>query len=269
MAREKVVALFDSADDARVAVKNLNTAGYGNTSVISKETVGRDDYVAEPGFWKKLFGKGVEEYEAKVYAHSVDKGGAAVALQADNKNLAEAGGLLAAHKAVDIKKRAVDAGILTPKAAESIAERTVAVPKLPIDRELDHDAVLKLAKESINVGKKVVETGTTRLRRYVVETPVSESVTLHDEHAEIWEKAINEPADLRDVDWEDASIAVRETAEVPFESKSVRYVGEVGIRKVGTDRVATVHDTVREQHVEVDDNPDVDIPLPEGWVEEA
>jgi len=267
MAHEHVVALFDTAADANAAQANLKTAGYDDVCVIDNAHVGNDAVVKEPGFWKRLFGKTVEEYEAKVYAHNVAKGGAVVAVHAPAANLAEAGGLLAAHKAVDIKKRAVDDAILTPRAAETIKEEVVAVPVKPVVEELPKDAVVKLAKESIAVGKKVVETGTTRLRRYVVEKPVEESITLHQEHAEIWEKAIDEPANLRDVDWGDAAIEVRETAEVPFESKSVKYVGEVGLREVGTESKATVHDSVREEKVDVEKIKAEDIVLPAGWVE--
>ena len=264
MAHEHVVALFDTEDHANAAANNLKTVGYDDVSVVSSSVAG--DHVKEPGFWKKLFGKTVEEYEAKVYAHNVAKGGAVVAVHAPTKHLAEAGGLLAAHKAVDLKKRAVDDAILTPTAAATIKEEVVAVPVAPVTEELDRDAVIKLAKESINVGKKVVETGTTRLRRYVVETPVEESVTLHEEHAEVWEKPLDEAA--YDVDWDDAAIEVRETAEVPFESKSVRYVGEVGLREVGTEHTATVHDTIREQKVEVEKVEANEIALPAGWTED-
>ena len=267
MAHEHVVALFDNESDANAAVSNLNTAGYNDVSVVSANTVGNADVVKEPGFWKRLFGKTVEEYEAKVYAHNVAKGGAVVAVHAPTENLAEAGGLLAAHKAVDLKKRAVDDVILTPKAAATIKEDVVAVPVAPVVEELPKDAVIKLAKESISVGKKVVETGTTRLRRYVVEKPVEKSITLHEEHAEVWEKAIDEPATLKDVDWGDATIEARETAEVPFESKSVRYVGEVGLREVGTERTATVRDSIKEEKVDVEKVKAEDIVLPAGWVE--
>ena len=267
MAHEHVVALFDTEADANAAASNLNTAGYNDVSVVSNNTVGDANVVKEPGFWKRLFGKTVEEYEAKVYAHNVAKGGAVVAVHAAPEHLAEAGGLLAAHKAVDLKKRAVDDVILTPRAADTIKEEVVAVPVVPVAEKLDKDAVIKLAKESIQVGKKVVETGTTRLRRYVVEKPVEKSVTLHEEHAEVWEKAINEPASLKDVDWGEATIEARETAEVPFESKSVRYVGEVGLKEVGTEHTATVRDSIKEEKVDVEKIKAEDIRLPEGWVE--
>jgi hypothetical protein len=267
---DHLVALFDTEDHANAAVKNLNTAGYNDVSVVTAKSVGDDAVVKEPGFWKKLFGKAVEEYEAKVYAHNVAKGGAVVAVHAAPQHLAEAGGLLAAHNAVDLKKRVVDDAILTPKAANTITETVVAAPKVPVVEELNKDAVLKLAKESIEVGKKVVEAGTTRLRRYVVETPVEKSISLHEEHVEVWEKAINEPATLRDVDWDEATIEARETAEVPFASKSVRYVGEVGLREVGTDHLATYHDVVREEKVDVEEvDAGIDVALPEGWTEEV
>jgi len=262
---EHVAALFDNEAHANAAADNLKTVGYDDVSVVSANTVGNADVVKKPHFWKRLFGDNVEEYEANVYGNTVGKGGAVVAVHAPTSNLAEAGGVLAAHNAVDIKQRAVDDGVLTPKGAASIKETVVARPVTPVTETLDRDEAIRLAQESIAVGKKVVETGTTRLRRYTVEKPVEKSITLHEEHAKVWEKAINEPAD--NVDWGDATIEVRETAEVPYESKSVRYIGEAGLREVGTDRTATVRDTIREQKVDVEEAKAEDIKLPAGWTE--
>jgi len=77
---DHLVALFDTEDHANAAVKNLNTAGYNDVSLVTANSHGDPSVVKEPGFWKKLFGKAVEEYEAKVYAHNVgEKGGAVVA----------------------------------------------------------------------------------------------------------------------------------------------------------------------------------------------
>jgi hypothetical protein len=43
------------------------------------------------------------------------------------------------------------------------------------------EAVIPLAEEQLDVGKRTVDRGTTRIRRYVVEKPVEKSVTLRGE----------------------------------------------------------------------------------------
>ena len=43
------------------------------------------------------------------------------------------------------------------------------------------EEVIPLAEETLVVGKRTVESGTTRIRRYVVETPVEQEVSLSDE----------------------------------------------------------------------------------------
>ena len=56
------------------------------------------------------------------------------------------------------------------------------------------EEVLRLAEEQINVGKRMVRGGTTRIRRFVTERPVEAKVTLHEEHAAIVRRAVEDPS---------------------------------------------------------------------------
>ena len=47
------------------------------------------------------------------------------------------------------------------------------------------EEVLALSEEQLTVGKRLVNRGTSRIRRFVVETPVEEAVTLHSEQVSI------------------------------------------------------------------------------------
>ena len=40
---------------------------------------------------------------------------------------------------------------------------------------------MKLSEERLAVGKRAVTDGTTRIRRYVTETPVEKTISLHNE----------------------------------------------------------------------------------------
>jgi len=112
--------------------------------------------------------------------------------------------------------------------------------------------VLALAEEQINVGKRLVQGGTTRIRRFVIETPVEAQVTLHEEHARVLRRASADPNYIRNIDWTDKTIEITETAEEPIVTKSVHITEEVVIQREGTDHVKTLRDKVRRQQVEVE-----------------
>ncbi len=51
---------------------------------------------------------------------------------------------------------------------------------------------IQLSEETLAVGKRVVNRGTTRIRRFVVETPVEEQVSLHDERVTIERRPVTD-----------------------------------------------------------------------------
>lgn len=116
----------------------------------------------------------------------------------------------------------------------------------------ERDETLKLAEEQVDIGKRRVSDGVVRLRRYTVEEDVSEDISLFDQHADMFRRAVDEPAYLNDVDWSERTIEVEESHEVPTINKTARVREEVGLRTEGNERVETVKDTVRRQEVEVD-----------------
>ncbi|MGP4141776.1 YsnF/AvaK domain-containing protein [Sodalis praecaptivus] len=126
----------------------------------------------------------------------------------------------------------------------------------PASRSLDPDApreeVLRLAEERLEVGKRVVREGATRVRRYVVNEDVEAEVALHEQHADIFRRARNEPAYLDEVDWSDKTVEVAETREQPVINKTADIVEEVVVRTDGSDRVARVNETVRRQEVDIE-----------------
>ena len=117
----------------------------------------------------------------------------------------------------------------------------------------DREEVIPLAKEELQVGKRVVDRGTTRIRRYVVETPVERDVTLHGERVTIERR---KPVDTAVAGhaFEERTLEVHETEEVPVVEKSARVTEEVLIRKESTERQETVRDTVRHEEIDVTEN---------------
>jgi uncharacterized protein (TIGR02271 family) len=119
------------------------------------------------------------------------------------------------------------------------------------DTSGQQEQVVPLAEEVLTVGTRKVSAGTTRVRRYVVETPVEKQVTLVRERVvverrrPVTDKASGET--LTEV-----TIEVAETDEVPVVGKAVRLREEVVIRTERAERVETVRDTVRRDEVEVE-----------------
>ena len=253
---EKIVTLFDSAAHAEAAQANLEAAGFsaGDISIDGAGTLGDGAALRAPGFWGRLFGRDIEEYEASTYANAVANGGAVLTVRTND--VARAMAILNQHAVVDVKEKAVETKVLTERAVDvlpAVSEVDVAV-SAPVTTRLEKDDVIRLAEEQIAVGKKLYEEGSTRIRRYTVEKPVEASVSLHEEHVQEYRRAIDEPLD-NDWDWGEATIEMRETAEKPYVTKHARIVGEVGLKKTGVDTEQTVRDSVRSEDVEIEQVP--------------
>lgn len=109
-------------------------------------------------------------------------------------------------------------------------------------------------QEQLNVGKREVERGGARIRSYVRETPVSEQVTLHDEHVEIERRPVSETLSSTDLNrsdlLQDREIEMRATGEEAIVGKEAHVNEEVVVRKTENEHVENVQDSVR--HTEVD-----------------
>jgi uncharacterized protein (TIGR02271 family) len=113
------------------------------------------------------------------------------------------------------------------------------------------EEVIPLAEEQLTVGKRLVNRGTARVRRFVVETPVEEAVTLHSERVSIERRPVSAGTPVTDADSTDRTIEVTETDEEAVVGKTARVKEEVVINKAATKRVEAVRDTVRREDVEI------------------
>jgi uncharacterized protein (TIGR02271 family) len=246
MSYEKVVAVYDTEASATAAVKSLRSAGYltDDISVIRSEGEAAKAGLYEPGVWQRLFGRDLEHHEAAVLGRSLKEGSVIVSVRVPESEAPKVTSLLDTHKPVDVLDRAIVYGLV---GATAEAPKTLASPT--------GEETLRVAEEQINVGKRMVESGHTRVRRYVVENPVEANITLHEEHADVIRRAISDPAYVKDIDWSDKTIDVTETVEEPVVNKTAHITEEVIIRRQGSDRTQTVHDTIRRQQVDVDHLP--------------
>ena len=261
MTNETIVAVFDTTTHAKAAIDSLKSAGVP-TDAISMHTDAPDTVsstttaapVREQGFWSSLFG-GEPDHDTAVYDRSVAGGSTIVSVNAPEAHIAKVLDILESHNPVDIDDRAASYG-LTQTTATGMSKP--AARALPVAAEgnamapnrTDDAGAMQLSEEMLAVGKRVVNRGGTRIRRFVVETPVEENVALHSEKVVLDRRPVTDgrvPAD----GFTDKTIEMTEMAEEAVVSKTARVYEEIGLRKEVNDRVETVRDTVRKEDVEV------------------
>jgi stress response protein YsnF len=95
-----------------------------------------------------------------------------------------------------------------------------------------------------------VTSGTTTVRRVVVETPVQQQVSLYDEKV-IVERRKPVTDAVTGETLTELTIEMIETSERPVVGKSVKVREEVVVRRERTQRIETVRETVRRDEIEV------------------
>ena len=245
MTAETIVAVYAPAAHAPAAVSSLKEAGVPADAIhvhagTEGMSGGASDTVAGPreeGFWASLFG-GSPDHDTTVYDRSVDSGSTVVTVKTPESHTARVLEILESHHPIDIDERAASYGLSKTSTTTSTAQ-PVAAPSLPV-----MPAAVRKTDDA------VVNQGGTRIRRYVVETPVEESVSLHSERVVLERHPVTDGRAVGD-SFSDKTIEMTEMAEEAVVSKTARVVEEIGLRKEASDRVETVRDTVRKDEVEV------------------
>jgi uncharacterized protein (TIGR02271 family) len=119
-----------------------------------------------------------------------------------------------------------------------------------ISESKEREEVIPLAEEQVEIGKRRVDHA-TRIRRYVVETPVERQVTLRDETVEIERRRPVEGTSPGAGAFEERTVEVHTSSEQPEVTKTANIAEEVVVHKTVTDRPETIRETVRKEQVEV------------------
>jgi stress response protein YsnF len=114
----------------------------------------------------------------------------------------------------------------------------------------NEEQVIGVGEEVLSIGTRMVPGKTTRVRRVVVQTPVQQDVTLHTETV-ILERRKPVLGSGNEVLTE-VTVEMSDFNEVPVVSKIVQLVEEVLLRKEVTARTETIHDTVRQDKLEIE-----------------
>jgi uncharacterized protein (TIGR02271 family) len=262
---QSIVGLFNSFTEANAARQTLVKEGFSPQDIlvnayegdlpaestdrtpVTDQTQGGGGFMAGvENFFSNLFG-GSDADNAGHYAEAVRRGGAVVTVNVqDESKVDTVRSAMANIGAVNIEERVAawrDTGYTgyqknsRPYTPEQVAE--------------ERARVIPVIQEDIQVGKRKVDLGAVRVVSRMVETPVSEQVTLREEHASIERRPVDRPATEADLQ-ADQSIEVRETAEKAVVGKSARVVEEVVVGKETTSQTEQINDTVRSTVVDVD-----------------
>ncbi|EWY37150.1 hypothetical protein N825_21420 [Skermanella stibiiresistens SB22] len=262
---DTIVAVYDTAADADAAVRDLKAANIPADAISRHDGVSQDSTSEaaprEEGFWASLFGGGSDD--DSVYERSLSSGSSLVTVRASGPRADEVTEILERHGPVDIDERASAYGVSeTRTAAPTALASTGTTSGTTTGGSLagtgtaatDGDAI-QLAEEQLAVGKRAVNRGTTRVRRFVVETPVEESVALRDETVTVERRAVTGDVPVSATDFTEKTFEMTETDEEVVVAKTARVTEEVVLRKEVADRVETVKDTVRRDEVEIERIP--------------
>lgn len=216
---------------------------------IVSTLVGAGIGAAAGGLLGALVNHGVPEEEAGYYAEGVRRGGSLVMLTVDDDRVNDVERIMNMHNPVDIDERASawrEEGFEQYDAeAEPYTSEQVAA-----NRE---QYAIPVVEEDIKVGKREVQEGGKRIRSYVRETPVEESVTLRDEEVHVERRPVNRAVTDADDAFQEKSVEMTESREEAVVSKEARVVEEVVVDKEAREHTETVRDSVRRTEVEVED----------------
>ena len=269
MKNQTVVGIFNTAAEAKQAVQQLTNAGfeldfvdisqaspsasdmgsnYTNTSGTATEAMGdaagrTTDSVG--GFFSSLFGG--DNDEAHTYAEVTRSGHSLVTVHVDNAEQA--------HKAADILDNA-GALDVDSKAAEYGVRNSYTAGRDDAKRDQADGMKAEVIEEKLNVGKRTEQTGGVRLRSRIVEKPVEASVRLREEHVTVQRTPVNRPASEADFKaFKEGDMTLTESAERAVVAKEAHVVEEVSLGKKVTEREETIHETVRNTEVDVEQIP--------------
>jgi len=222
---------------------------------------------AAGGLLGALVDMGIPEDEAGYYAEGVRRGGALVTANVDDSRADKAHQILDGYNPVDINERAqtwqkegwtgyrADAKPYTVEEIQKERSRYTNTLNTNMSKNLDKggEVAIPVVEEKINIGKREVESGGVRVRKYVQERPVETDVTLRKEHVVVDRRPVDRAATTAMGDaFKEGTIEVTEKSEQAVINKEARVVEEVVVRKDVNQQTEKVRDTVRRTDVEVE-----------------
>lgn len=258
--REVVVAVYDAPARAEEAVLALEAAQIpsGHLRRYHKEDGGVQ---SQGGFWDWLMGEnkqsdwrdpGYGDKEEKFYSWSLSSGNIAIAVYVSQDDCDRVMQILEDHHPIGTH--------VEPSVADSPeqdrSQAVAAAEAVAGSGQVEQEKTIPLTEEQVRIGKRHVSQS-VRVHRYVVERPVEQDVVLRDERVEIERRPVQQPANAGGSQFEERTVEVHETHEVPIVEKTATVTEEVVVRKTGSERVEHIRDTARKEEVDIERKDEV------------
>src|SRR4051794_22090588 len=257
MKHRTVTALFHNRADANRAIEELVGAGISRSAVrLSPETdissaneTRTSSYDAardEKGFWASLADMFMPDEDRYTYAEAMNRGSIMVSATVDEAQAETAEAVLERHGTVNVDESVESwrkEGWSGYSGASGAAQRAQAGTSQAVQE----------VEERLRVGRRQVNSGRVKVRSYVIEKPVSESVNLHSETVQVERRPVDRAGGVGEDAFKERTIEAQATSEEAVVAKEARVTGEVLVRKEGSDRTETVKDKVRSTKVDVED----------------
>lgn len=274
-----VTGFFDSRTEAEAAAVRLRAVHAGLQVQITEgaDADGASGQMADDnrGFFDKIADFFFPEDDRHTYAEGLSRGGyllvvnnvSPATLDAVADELEDAG-------AIDIDERAeswradgwtgqahADTGHWSETSRASFGTASgglgdgAATSALSAEGGASSDGSVPVVEERLRVGKRDVSHGRVRIRSYIVEEPVTETVRLESERVDIERRPVDQPVTGAATDlFRERTIEAEETGEEAIVAKEARVVEEIGLRRTRESHEETVSDTVRHTEVEIGDD---------------
>lgn len=252
MHESTVVAVYKTPEIAAAAVHELESSHVPAASISRHSQAGSYSGEAKTapdevkGFWASIFGSDDHTEHAR-YDRHVQSGNCVVTVRTPDDKHDHIAAILERHEPIDLDTDGASATTASPAKAPLAATGMVGNGKGNAD-----DQTMKLSEERLAVGKRAMTDGTTRVRRYVKETPVEKTISLHNETVTLDRRPVADGGVVANPDFTDKSFSMTESHEEAVVAKDARVVEEIRLRKDSSDKDHTVKDTVRKHEVEID-----------------
>jgi uncharacterized protein (TIGR02271 family) len=122
--------------------------------------------------------------------------------------------------------------------------------------ETEGDLTMTRSEEELRVGKRGVDAGTFRLRKYVETEPVSEQVELRRESVDVERTPVDRP--VAGTELGEQEVEVNLHAEEPVVQKNTVAREQVTARKREESETAEVQDELRRERIETEGGENID-----------
>ena len=246
-----VTALYDTRAEAEAARDRLSSEVdvESRAKIIDQSSMDDED----TGFHSRV----LQSEDRELYGESLRRGGFMLCAEVDgDEDEQRIISLLEETGSVDMDEReqswrnegwtgGSSSGQTGQSSASSESGNVVEEERIPV------------VEEELRVGKRQVERGGARVRSYVEERPVSESVNLRQEHVNVERRPVDQPISASELGadpFQERNIEMRETSEEAVIGKEARVKEELVIQKTADQRTEQVEDTVRSTKVDVDED---------------